>query len=61
MRKDANKGRSSNIITGKRSSNVVKNDEVIFRAVEKVGRSNGKACSAIFLVNREAEALVSQY
>jgi hypothetical protein len=65
LRKDSNKGRSSNIITGKRSSKDVKNDEEIFRAVEKVDSSNGKACRAIFVVNRETEAavdqLVSQY
>jgi hypothetical protein len=65
LRKDANKGSSSNINTGKRFSKDAKNYEKIFRAGEKVDRSNGKAYRAIFLVKREAEAavdkLVSQY
>ena len=65
MRKDANKGGNSNKNACKRSSKDVKNDEKIFRTVEKVDRRNGKACRAMFVVNREAEAavdqLVSQY
>ena len=42
MRKDANKRRNSNISAGKRSSKALKNDEKIFRTVEKVVRGSGK-------------------
>jgi hypothetical protein len=58
--KDAKKDRSSNNSAGNRSGKDVKNEEKIFRAVEKVDRSNGKVCRVMFVVKRETEAAVDQ-